>query len=244
MVPNTYDFWLFDLDGTLVDAEWSYTREVFDRVGSRIGYDFSDRQAEVLWHGLAGARDPLLREWGLDPGTFWPAFHAVEDPKARAEATYLHDDAARLLTDLHGRDVPLGLVTHCAEFLARPVTDRLDLTGRFDTVLSCSDETGWKPAPDPLHAAMNDIGVDPASQRGVYLGDGASDVGAAWNAGLDAVHVERHGHEQRGRCVRADHRVWSFDDLPRTSVSGTAGAAWSPNTARTDGSGFDEDRTD
>ena len=34
--PNTaYDFWLFDLDGTLVDAEWSYTREVFDRVGDR-----------------------------------------------------------------------------------------------------------------------------------------------------------------------------------------------------------------
>ncbi|WP_277555068.1 HAD family hydrolase [Halobaculum limi] len=236
MVPETYDFWLFDLDGTLVDAEWSYTREVFDRVGSRIGYEFTDRQAELLWHGLTGARDPQLREWGLDPTAFWPAFHAVEDPQARAEATYLHDDAARLLADLRRRDVPLGLVTHCAEFLARPVTDRLGLTDQFDTFLSCSDETGWKPDPGPLRVAMNDLGVDPARQRGVYLGDGDSDVGAAWNAGLDAVHVERHGHEYRGRCVRADHRVWSFDDLPRSAMD-RVNAEWAAYTARTDGSG-------
>ncbi|WP_284013099.1 HAD family hydrolase [Halobaculum litoreum] len=232
MVPNTYDFWLFDLDGTLVDAEWSYTRGVFDRVGDRIGYEFDDRQAELLWHGLTGARDPQLREWGLDPAEFWPAFHAVEDPAARAEATFLHEDAERLLEDLHGRDVPLGLVTHCAEFLARPVTDRLGLTDRFDTFLSCSDDTGWKPDPGPLRVAMDDIGVDPATQRGVYLGDGDSDVGAAWNAGLDAVHVERHGHEQRGRCVRADHRVWTFDDLARG-----AGVDRVFGTARADGAG-------
>ncbi|UIO99510.1 HAD family hydrolase [Halobaculum sp. CBA1158] len=214
MVPDTYNFWLFDLDGTLVDAEWSYTREVFDRVGDRIGYGFSDREAELLWHGLTGARDPLLREWGLDPAEFWPAFHAVEDPAARASATFLHPDAERLLARVDARDPPTGLVTHCAEFLADPVLDRLDLRDRFDTVLSCSDETGWKPDPGPLERAMADIGVDPVTGRGVYVGDGASDVGAAWNADLDAIHVERHGHEERGRCVMADHRVERLDQLP------------------------------
>ncbi|PSQ03737.1 HAD family hydrolase [Halobacteriales archaeon QS_6_71_20] len=216
MVPESYDFWLFDLDGTLVDAEWSYTREVFDRVGDRIGYEFSDREAELLWHGLTGARDPLLREWGLDPTAFWPAFHAVEEPPERASATFLHPDAERLLADLERRDAPLGLVTHCAEFLASPVIDGLDIGERFDTILSCTDETGWKPDPGPLELAMADLDVDSTTERGVYVGDGASDVGAAWNAGLDAVHVERHGHEARGRCVRADHRVESFDELPRT----------------------------
>ncbi|WP_435062511.1 HAD family hydrolase [Halobaculum sp. EA56] len=239
MVPDAYDFWLFDLDGTLVDAEWSYTREVFDRVGARIGYEFTDRQAELLWHGLAGARDPLLREWGLDPAEFWPAFHAVEDPESRAAATYLHDDAERLLADLARLDVPVGVVTHCAEFLARPVVDRLDLGAHFDTFLSCSDETGWKPDPGPLELAMADLGVDPTRGRGVYLGDGDSDVGAAWNAGLDAVHVERHGHEERGRCVRADHRVWSFDELPRAND-----LAWAVGAARADGWGDGRSLTD
>ncbi|WP_435124389.1 HAD family hydrolase [Halobaculum sp. D14] len=215
MVPDEYDFWLFDLDGTVVDAEWSYTREVFDRVGDRLGREFSDREAETLWHGLGGSRDPMLREWGVDPEEFWPAFHAVEDPQARAEATYLHDDAARLVESLRGRDRPVGVVTHCAEFLATPVAEHLDIADWFDTFLCCSADTGWKPDPEPLRVAMTDMGVDADGGRGVYLGDGASDVGAAWNAGLDAVHVERHAPDRRGRCVRADHRVTSFDDLPR-----------------------------
>ncbi|TKX45395.1 MULTISPECIES: HAD family hydrolase [unclassified Halorubrum] len=208
-----YDFHLFDLDGTLVDAEWEYTRTVFDRVGDRLDREFSDREARVLWHGLGGSRAETLRGMGVDPDAFWPAFHAVEDPVARAEATYLHDDAARLLDRVGEVGGPTGLVTHCQEFLAEPVLDRLDLGGRFDAVVCCTDETGWKPAPDPIEAATSELGVDPARHRGYYVGDGESDVAAAWNAGLDAVHVERVGHDERGRCILGDRRVRRLDEL-------------------------------
>ena len=208
-----YDFHLFDLDGTLVDAEWAYTREVFDRVGDRLGREFSDREASVLWNGLGGPRRETLRGIGVEPDDFWPAFHAVEDPVARAEATYLHDDAARLLDRVDEVGGPTGLVTHCQEFLAEPVLDHVDLDGRFDAVVCCTDETGWKPDPDPIELAMESLGVDPRSARGYYAGDGESDVGAAWNAGLDAVHVERVGHDERGRCVLGDRRVSRLDEL-------------------------------
>jgi phosphoglycolate phosphatase len=213
MAVDDYDFHLFDLDGTLVDAEWSYTRAVFDRVGDRLGRRFSDREARVLWHGLGGPRGDTLREIGVDPDEFWPAFHAVEDPVARAEATFLHDDAARLLDRVDDAGGPTGLVTHCQRFLAEPVLDRVDLDGRFDAVVCCTDETGWKPDPAPIELAMRELGVDPRADRGYYVGDGESDVGAAWNAGLDAVHVERVGHEDRGRCVLGDRRVRRLDEL-------------------------------
>ena len=149
---------------------------------------------------------------GVDPDRFWPAFHDVEDPVARAEATYLHDDAARFLDRLDAADRPVGLVTHCQRFLAEPVLDRLDLGSRFDAIVCCTDETGWKPDPGPLEVAMDAMGVEPRD-RGYYAGDGESDVGAAWNAGLDAVHVERVGHADRGRCVLGDRRVEAFDEL-------------------------------
>ena len=213
--PESYDFWLFDLDGTLVDAEWTYTRAVFDRVGDRIGRRFTDREAEVIWHGLGGARDEQLRAWGIDPDTFWTAFHDVEDPAARAEATYLHDDAADLVSALVDAGVPVGVVTHCQEFLADPVVDRLGVEGWFDAFVSCTPELGWKPDPRPVYHAIERLGFDPADPgHGVLAGDGASDVGAAWNAGLDGVHVERHSPARRGRCVLADHRVSTFDELP------------------------------
>ncbi|OYR78821.1 3-phosphoglycerate kinase, partial [Halorubrum sp. E3] len=127
--------------------------------------------------------------------------------------TYLHDDAARLLDRVDDAGGPAGLVTHCQQFLADPVLDRLDLGDRFDAVICCTDETGWKPDPDPIELAMADLGVDPRADRGYYVGDGESDVGAAGNAGLDAVHVERVGHEDRGRCVLGDRRVSRLDEL-------------------------------
>jgi phosphoglycolate phosphatase len=200
-----YEGWLFDLDGTLVDAEWSYTRDVFDRVGDRLGHDFSDREAEVLWHGLRGRRDDCLREWGIDPAAFWPAFHDEEDPETRAAATHLHDDAA-FVAELDG---PVGLVTHCADFLTGPVLDHLDIRDWFDVVVCCSEETGWKPDPGPVERALAEMGVT----DGVLAGDGAGDVGAAWNAGLDGIHVERHDPHRRGRCVLADYRIESFAEL-------------------------------
>jgi len=203
-----YDYWLLDLDGTLVDTEWAYVRETFDRVEERLGVTFSDRQAEVLWHGLGGDRNDSLRAWGYDPETFWPVFDEIDDATARAEATYLYDDASFVAA----LDGPVGLVTHCPAPITDVVLDRLDVRDWFDVVLPCDEETGFKPDPEPLHLARADLGVD-AAANGVYAGDGTSDVDAAANAGLDSIHVERHDPGRRGVCVLGDHRIESFHDL-------------------------------
>jgi phosphoglycolate phosphatase len=219
MVTDEYDFWLFDLDGTLIDAEWGYIRDVFDTAGQRLDYAFSDREAEIIWHGLGGQRDSLLREIGVEPAAFWTAFHEIEAPDERAAASRLHDDAAVLLASLD-TSTPVGLVTHCQQFLTEPVLDALDLDDAFDTVVCCDETVGWKPDPTPVRRAMAELGVD-ESHRGVLAGDAAVDIGAAWNAGLDGIHVERHGHARRGRCVRGDYRVQSLTELlPATAADG------------------------
>jgi phosphoglycolate phosphatase len=209
MVAREYDYWLLDLDGTLIDVDWSYPRSVFDRVGDRLGREFTDREAEILWHGLGGNRDDQLREWGIDPADFWPEFHAVEDPQRRAEETFLYEDA-EFVADL---DCPVGLVTHCQPFLANPVLDHLDIRDWFDTIICCDEDLGWKPDPGPVEHAKRQLDVHANGHEGVLAGDGASDVGAAWNAGLDAVHVERHGHDRRQQCVLGDYRIESFEEL-------------------------------
>jgi phosphoglycolate phosphatase len=221
MVPPRYDFWLLDLDGTLVDVESSYVRQVFDRVGERLNYVFTDREAETLWHGLGGPRNDQLRDWGFDAERFWKTFHAVEDPTARAAATFLYDDAAAFLDSL---DVPVGVVTHCQRYLTEPVLSRFDLGDRFDAVVCCTGDIGWKPDPAPVRLAMEQMGIS-ADAQGALVGDGPQDVGAAWNAGLDGIHVERHGHERRGRCVRGDYRLPNLDFF---TSSGSRGARTAP----------------
>jgi len=219
MVAHEYDVWLLDLDGTLVDVERSYVHDVCGRVGDRLDAPFSDAEAEALWYGLGDRRRRVLERYGLAPDLFWDTFHEEEDPRARAGATYLHDDAA-FVGDL---DAPVALVTHCQPYLTEPVLDRLDIRDWFDAVVCCTDEVGWKPDPAPVERALREVGaLDPVATdggrpadgpRGVLAGDRAADVGAAWNAGLDAIHVERHGHDRRGQCVLGDHRVESFDHL-------------------------------
>jgi phosphoglycolate phosphatase len=207
MNDASYDRWVFDLDGTLVDVEDDYVHDVIGRVGDRIGYAFSDRQAEELWHGFSGERNDRLDAWGLDPDRFWEVYHDEEDPLERAESTYLYGDAAAVAEI----DAPTVLVTHCQEYLAEPVLEGLDIGDWFDSVVCCTADTGWKPDPTPVRTALSAAGA--TSGRGILVGDSPQDVGAAWNAGLDAAHVERHGHERRGSCVVGDHRIGRIDEL-------------------------------
>lgn len=220
MITEEYDFWLFDLDGTLIDAEWEYIRSVFDRAGEQLGREFTDSEAECIWHGLGGKRDSLLREMGVDPAEFWAVFHEAETPAERAAASKLYDDAAVLLATLDRSATPVGIVTHCQSFLTQPVLEELALDGRFEIVVCCDEESGWKPDPTPVQQAMDALGVS-ADDRGVFVGDAAVDIGAAWNAGLDGIHIERHGHAQRGHCVRGEYRVSSLTELlPATAADG------------------------
>ncbi|MFB6188120.1 MAG: HAD family hydrolase, partial [Halobacteriaceae archaeon] len=169
---------------------------------------FSDREAEIIWNGLSGSRNETLKSWGIDPDKFWEEFHDIEDPQIRASETYLYEDA-EFIGEL---ERPVGLVTHCQSFLAYPVLEQVDIKDWFDTIICCDESIGWKPDPEPVHRAMNDMGAKQL-HHGVLAGDGECDIGAAWNAGLDGIHVERHDPHHRGHCVLGDYRIESFDEL-------------------------------
>ncbi|MFB6296686.1 MAG: HAD family hydrolase [Halobacteriales archaeon] len=203
--PGQYDFWVFDLDGTLVDVETEYAVSTMIEVGRRLGHRFDEGEAETLWYGDGHARLAVIDRYGIDPEAFWRAVHEVEDPSDRASSSYLQEDAA-VVGEL---DVPVALVTHCQEYLTGPVLDRHDVRDWFDAVVCCTDDLGWKPDPAPVEAGISGLKVR-GGDPGAMVGDSAVDVGAAQNAGLDSVHVVRHDPDRAGRCVLGDHRIESL----------------------------------
>jgi len=207
MSPPVYDFWLLDLDGTLVDVEPAYKRELLASVGDRLGVGFADWEVTRVWHGSSASRREVLDSKGLTERGFWEAFDAVDDVERRVEATFLYGDAA-VVADL---DPPTGLVTHCPAPITERVLSHLDIRDWFETVVCCDESVGWKPDPEPIQRAMSDLPVE--GGEGVYVGDGPHDIGAAWNAGLDGIHVDRHDSALRGEYVFADHSVRAFTDL-------------------------------
>ena len=209
-MSSEYDFWLLDLDGTLVDVETSYIHEVGREVGDRLGVSFSARQSEHLWYGFGDTRERVFTETGVDPEAFWATFHAVDDPGPRGAATHVYPDAAPFVQSL---DAPTGLVTHCQTFLTEPILETLGIDDWFDVVVCCDEKTGWKPAPEPLELAMKELGVAGNGHAGAMVGDDPSDVGAAHNAGLDAIHVDRHDFDRLGGAVDGARRISELTDV-------------------------------
>ena len=216
-----YAFWLFDLDGTLVDVERRYARESLVRVGDELGCGLAtdERTIAALWHGPDDLRERALAEHGISLERFWETFDRLDDPMARAEATFLYDDAS-VVADL---DAPTALVTHCPWPITERVLATLDIDDWFDAVICCDEETGFKPDPTPVRRAIG--ALDVAGDGGVLVGDSACDVGAAWNVGIDGVHIERRDSHESDRCVLADRRITTFrafdahpGDAPETGV--------------------------
>lgn len=210
MSGSRYDFWLLDLDGTLVDVDSSYIHDIFEAVGNKLGVSFTAYEAEVLWYGIGDGRERILSDNHVSPERFWRVFHEVEDPTARAEATHIYPDAEAFVPTL---DQPVGLVTHCQEYLTEPVLETHDIGDWFDTVVCCTEETGWKPDPGPVEVAMRELNVAHNGHHGALAGDDAQDIGAAWNAGITGIHVQRHDPERYGQCVMGDQRVTKLTDL-------------------------------
>lgn len=209
MPGRNYDFWLLDLDGTVVDVEQSYVQEVLEQIGGRLDYAFSEAEANLLWYDNDEVRGEILSSAGVDAERFWAVYHEVEDAESRADATFVYDDAEAFVPHL---EEPVGLVTHCQEYITRRVLETLDIADWFDIMVCCSEETGWKPDPAPVEAAMAGLGVANTGHVGALAGDNPQDVEAARNAGIDGIHVARPHRDWTGDPL-GDRSVTSFADL-------------------------------
>lgn len=201
---KTQDFWLLDLDGTILTVEESYVHETMETVGDALDRQFTPEEAVAIWYGRDGLRNDILDQYGIESQTFWSAFHDLESPEERAAATYLHPDA-EAITELEN---PRGVVTHCQPYLVEPILDHLDIRDWFDTVVTCSDEIGWKPDPAPVNLAMDRLNVN--GGHGALVGDSIADIQAARATGMHGIFVDRDGI---GALPEADQVIQSLEEL-------------------------------
>lgn len=186
MKLSTWDAVLFDLDGTLADtvplilAAYRHTMEVH-RGGPR---------PDELW--LAHVGRPLretLRE-----------FAESEDEAAAMRETYVgfqrtvHDQMVRpfpgvneLVDGLRGVGTPMALVTSKAREMALRTLDVCGLADAFPVVITADEVTRGKPDPQPVHMALDQLGIGAGGT--VFVGDSPHDVVAGRAAGVRTIGV-------------------------------------------------------
>ena len=175
---------IFDIDGTLIDTIDMYMPAMIDTLAQH-GHPVAPDKVEQTKHDLFGitGRDALrlariseeeipemLKDW------FDLAYQ-------RADRAKVIEGIPEMLNTLANReDAKIAIATSkLADEYQEYFVNKYDFAKLFKVAITSADTKKHKPAPDPILAAMNKMGADPATT--VYVGDTINDMKAAHAAG-------------------------------------------------------------
>lgn len=206
---------IFDLDGTLVDA-LPDIRANANRALEALGYDLRLSLDETRPHVGGGAHKLASNVLGLPmdhPETMalyhkfaeiyeqHPADHGVPFPQVM-----------ETLTAMKERGIPMCCVTAKPAIARVKVLDAMGITPFLVHALSPEDGFAKKPAPDMLWECCRKMGVKP--EETWMVGDTLFDIEAGLNAGCQGVAFVPHGYQQPPAQYLDRIRVLaSFDEL-------------------------------
>ena len=189
---------LFDLEGTLVETVYEWSREALDRIRRETKKKLIDLGVprEVLgdlvkstllrnrafdWVEINMSRDELA--W------FHVEFDAFMKPfeMRSARLAQLYPETLEALQKLAAGGIEMGLVTNTSSEAADYMLGNLGLEKFFDVVVTRNDVHRLKPDPAMIHAAVAKMGLE----VGWLVGDTVFDAEAAKNAGIRSIIVRR-----------------------------------------------------
>lgn len=174
---------LFDWDSTLVD-NWGAIARALELTFVAMGH-VPWTEDEVKARAKKSLRDtfPVLFGDRSDDATrlFYDGFETVHLETLRAL-----EGSPEILQRLQALAIPVGIVSNKSGNYLRRETAHLGWDSYFHRIVGANDAPRDKPAPDPIHMALEGTGV--SAGPGVwFVGDSAVDLACAHAAGCTAV---------------------------------------------------------
>ncbi|MCC4424130.1 HAD family hydrolase [Limosilactobacillus reuteri] len=175
---------IFDIDGTLIDTIDMYMPAMIDTLAQH-GHPVAPDKVEQTKHDLFGITgQDALRLAGISEDEI-PAIQQDWFKLAyqRADQVKMIDGIPEMLNALANReDAKIAIATSkLADEYQEYFVNKYDFAKLFKVAITSADTKKHKPAPDPILAAMDKMGADPATT--VYVGDTINDMKAAHAAG-------------------------------------------------------------
>lgn len=175
---------IFDIDGTLIDTIDMYMPAMIDTLAQH-GHPVAPDKVEQTKHDLFGitGRD-ALRLAGISEEEIPEMLKDWFDlAYQRADRAKVIEGIPEMLNTLANReDTKIAIATSkLADEYQEYFVNKYDFAKLFKVAITSADTKKHKPAPDPILAAMDKMGADPATT--VYVGDTINDMKAAHAAG-------------------------------------------------------------
>ena len=183
---KTYENYLFDADGTLVDTI-DLIVDCFSYITAR--YAGRTPPREVI---VAGIGTPLVDQLTLHLGREFATQDVLDDYLAyqlrvMGDRVALFPGIAEGLRVLRQSGKKLAVVTARRRFSLEIILRQTGIAQFFDVVVTPEDTGRHKPDPQPALLAMARLGADPAAT--VMIGDAVHDISCGAAAGIDTVFV-------------------------------------------------------
>ncbi len=209
----TYDTFLFDFDGTLVDSMPSfayYMKRILDENGISYGDDLIKIITPLGNLETAKYFRTLGLELSEEEILFFMNRYAIDEYSLRIPAK---NNVEKVLRELHGRGASLNVLTASPHRLLDPCLCRLGLMELFDNVWSCEDFGTTKADPMIYHAAAQKMGRNIGEI--LFLDDNPFADKTASSAGMKVCGVfdessAEYEAEMRNMC---DYYIRDFSEL-------------------------------
>ncbi|MDR0887685.1 MAG: HAD family hydrolase [Candidatus Methanoplasma sp.] len=186
-----YDFYIFDLDNTLVDSSKGYEKAY--RTAFR---EFDMPYDPSKYHEYI--RTPLEVVFDMHCKNPTPCkfreFYAIAlktYDKCHTESVDLFPDARECIMALALAGKSMGVVSNSGTPHIKNILSNLGVSGLFGSFVGLERVVVPKPDPEPVLLCIREI--DAIGEATVMIGDSVADIAAGSGAGIDTALVTRYG---------------------------------------------------
>ena len=215
---SSYDAYLFDLDGTLIDTAPDLMHAL-NRTLTNAGFASADIELTRLWvgHGAKVMLEQAIEHQGEEPlsdaqlDDHFEFFLSCYRERI-ADDSQPYPGVVETLRALSDRTSKLGVVTNKRQDLSMQLLRELDLYRFFNIVVGGDTLQVAKPEPQPVLYACNELVAEPGET--LFVGDSSTDVAAARAAGCPVVCMrDGYNHNTPAEELGADHVIDTFCEL-------------------------------
>jgi len=200
-----FDYYLFDLDGTLLNLGniGAYADEILVEVLKRLNIiNPPDRvERKNLWLNKENYLN-VLDTWGAaNPTDFWKFYDEIDFEKrkillAKKELS-LFDDVIEPLEKIfnHVDYKKLAIVTNTIDVIVNYILNTFNISGYFQDVFSLgseNDQSYAKPSPNGILTILKKFNYNSKVNKAIMIGDSIFDIMAAKKAKISACLIRRN----------------------------------------------------
>jgi len=184
---ETFEAFVLDLDGTLIDSGKYHAQAFADAVSEQAGYRLTEGERHEFFAGHSTRFVPVLNErhgLSLDPARVLTRKRARVKEIFRAEP---FSGAAEFLARWKGR-VAMGLATNSPASFVLPALEAAGLREYFDAIVTSDEVEHRKPHPEIVERTVDKLGAKP--EKTLTFEDQLIGIRAARAAGTGVVAVD------------------------------------------------------